>query len=161
MATAEVAIKERLESDPTFVGLVLGGIWNREIKREGRGATPGAFDADLFLRPTVVVEGGGEVPSRLFPGAYLDQVTLHFYCPSDSTRKALITAAHERAIKLLKKAQPDNPSDLTPWWYINDDGRRMFPEAQHSATGFYPSELFLGCSEKMVTYRFHGTRSVY
>ena len=160
MATAVGAVLARLQADPTFLASLPGGAYDRPLSREGRGATPAAFDILNWLKVAVVVESGDEIGNARFPGAYRDQVTLHFYGPSDSTRKAMIVAAYERAVKLLKLANPDSPSDTTPWWYVNDDGRRMFTEA-HSATRIYDSEVFVGNSEKMATFRFHGTRRAY
>jgi hypothetical protein len=162
MATAEQAVKQRLASDATMNALLTGGIWTRDIRREGRGATAAAFDNNLFLMPTVSIESGEEIPSgAVLYAAYMDQVSLHFYCPADEQRRGMITQAYERAVKLIKRQNPDNLLDVSYWWYINDDGRRMFPLMDHSATRFYPSEVFIGCSEKIATFRFKGTRLTY
>lgn len=164
MATFVDAAMSRLSADATFMASLPGGIYSHTISREGRGKTPQAFDTGLWLKPSVVVESGDESPGdRNMPGAYRDQITLAFYAPSDAQRKAMIVQAYERAIRLLKLAQPDNPADNTPWWYVNDDGRRMFPDqpTSHSATRIYDSEIFKGNSEKRVTFRFHGTRRAF
>jgi hypothetical protein len=94
------AIYDRLSADPGLSAVATGGVWKRPLVRPapaGRPANPGqtagAFDADLRVKPSVVLadEGEGEDPtgpdtaSAGFPLVW-------FYAPPTETGKATIAS---------------------------------------------------------------------
>jgi hypothetical protein len=59
------AITERitraLTQTASIVSDATGGIYDRDLRRTGSGATPFAFDADGDIKPTVMVDDAGDV----------------------------------------------------------------------------------------------------
>lgn len=50
-----------LQATPTITARATGGIYDRDLRRSGSGATPFAFDADGDIKPTLMVDDAGDV----------------------------------------------------------------------------------------------------
>lgn len=62
MATTLVTrLMYALQASSVISGYATGGIYDRDLRRSGSGATPFAFDADGDIKPTVMVDDAGDV----------------------------------------------------------------------------------------------------
>ena len=94
----------RLTVDSSLNALLTGGIYSRELKREGPGATPNAFapTPPYQVRPSAVVRDDGDADDGVGPGgAQFTFVTVWFYAPATDNGKAAIADAVELTKGLL------------------------------------------------------------
>lgn len=157
-------IINRLQGDTALIALVGPTILNRPPKREGRWTTPTAYDADFRIRPTAYVPESTQGPGRnvfQVPLAYRDTVSVYFMGPSDEERKDILRAAKHRVRLLLTLMSPDTPSSTEPWYFTNDDGRKMWPQRLVTDSGFQTSEALKGESavESFLLFTFDGLRA--
>lgn len=61
MAGIATRVKQALQATSTVTTYATGGIYDRDIRRTGSGATPFAYDPDGDLYPTVMVDDAGDV----------------------------------------------------------------------------------------------------
>lgn len=94
--TLATRILGRLTSDSSLTALLVGGIYDRELKREGPGSTPTAFapTPPFQIRPAAVVRDDGDADDTLGPrGARFSFVTIYVYAPATANGKDAIATA--------------------------------------------------------------------
>lgn len=102
----EDSIKAILDADTTLTDLLTGGIWNRDLRRKGPGATAGAFapEPPHQVRPSLVVLPEVFAADDVGPAAsYFGQVALRIYAPAHQTGRDVIHSAINRLIVLLSE----------------------------------------------------------
>jgi hypothetical protein len=111
------AVLDRLNGDATLVAAATGKAWDRTLKEEGKGATPGVWapvegdpSREPIMRPAIVVRGPNEVPSPDGPPreAFNNEpdltngfFTVHYYVPTTETGKLLLDTVDKRVRFLL------------------------------------------------------------
>ena len=98
--TIATRILNRLTTDADLTALLSGGIYDRELKREGPGATPNAFapTPPNQVRPAAVVRDDGDNDDVFGPrGAQQTFVTLWVYAPATANGKEAIATAIDMA----------------------------------------------------------------
>lgn len=97
-------IHSRLSADGTLGFLLSGGIYTREIKREGAGNTPAAFDVDGDPLPAAVVTDGTDEQTPFGPdGSFQSFPWIYVYAPPHDTGKATIANAWDQMYSLLHR----------------------------------------------------------
>lgn len=113
--TAE-AVVARLQGDPDLMAVLAGGVYARDVKRQGDGATPDAYAATPphTPKPAAVVVDDGETDDILGPpAAQLGFVSVWFYAArSASGRQAVATALELARRRLVGWSWPT--ANLTP-----------------------------------------------
>ncbi len=105
------AVVDILTDAPTIAELLPGGVWNRELRREGAGNTAAAWGpinasdplSPVGLRPSVVVRDAGEFGTGFRFGADA-KVMLFLYVPASDAGRALIARFDARLRALLDRA---------------------------------------------------------
>ncbi len=161
---ARTQILNRLNDDSVITTLV-GTVINRPPRRDKDGFTASAFDADMRIKPTMFVpetrQGQGQNNS-LHPLAYTESVRVFFVGPADEERKDILRTAKQRTRRLLTLLDPDDPFSDEPWYFINDDGRRMFPQKVVIDSGLDSSEIIVGgggAVQGFLQFTYDGQRS--
>jgi hypothetical protein len=111
------AVMDRLSGDTTLMGDITGKVWDHALKREGNGATPGAFGPttgdptrEPMLKPAIVIRGPNEVdapdgpPGEPFSGEpelVNGFFTVHYYVPATENGKLLLDTVDSRVKSLL------------------------------------------------------------
>jgi hypothetical protein len=107
------AVMTRLTADVALMANVPGGVWDRPIKQEGKGATPGVFKAvpgdpsrEPIMQPTIEIHGPNQVkategPQTLHNGFF----TVHYYVPATESGKVLLDTIDGQVKTLLHEWQ--------------------------------------------------------
>lgn len=104
MSTIVDLIKAHLLADNNLTAIVVGGIYNRPLSREGPGATPQAFvpTAPYLPRPSIVVSDGGDSADQSSSRqAFFSFPTLYFYASKTEIGRGDLAAAYARARDIL------------------------------------------------------------
>jgi hypothetical protein len=102
--TAAGAILARLQADAALTGILVGGLYDRDLRRAGPGATPAAYAPDPPHQPRpagVVVDDGDDADPAGYVGGQLGFVSLWCYAPTTASGRAAIADALDRARHLL------------------------------------------------------------
>ena len=102
--TTVTRIYNRLTGDNSLLTVLPGGIWDRAIKREGVGATPGAFDQYGDPLPAAVVMDGTDEQTAFGPDASFQSFPwIYLYAQPHANGKAAIATAWDLMFSLLHK----------------------------------------------------------
>jgi hypothetical protein len=94
----------RLSGDGTLSGLLPGGIYTRELLREGPGATPTAFDAFGDPLAAAVIKDGNDEAEAFGPdGSFSSFPWVYLYAPPHQNGKSAIANAWDQMFSLLHK----------------------------------------------------------
>jgi hypothetical protein len=110
------AVVARLQADPDLMAVLAGGVWGRDLKREGSGATPDAFapEPPHTPRPAAVVVDDGEGDDLLGPpAAQLGFLSVWFYAVRTGSGRDAVNAAVELTRRSLVNWTWPTPN-LTP-----------------------------------------------
>ncbi len=105
MATIVDHINTRLQSSASLLGTLSGGVWTRELKRTGPGATPGAFGPEGQMRPAAVIADQGDnlhPQAAAIPSAYSSFPQIYLYAPATESGKQAIAGAFGQIVTLLE-----------------------------------------------------------
>lgn len=94
----------RLAGDPAVAAALPGGVYGRDLKRDGQGATPDAYapNPPNQPRPAAVVVDDGEVDALLGPPlSQAGTVSVWFYAPRTQSGRDAIAAAVEASRRAL------------------------------------------------------------
>lgn len=103
MILFQQAVIAALQADAALMALVPGGVWNRELRREGAGNTVAAWGpldptdplSPDVLRPTLVVTDAGEYGSAFRLGADA-RVMVFAYVPASDAGRTLVARIESR-----------------------------------------------------------------
>lgn len=102
--TAAASVLAALTADATLAGILPGGIYDRDLKRAGPGATPLAYAPDPPYQPrpaAVVVDDGDDAAPTGPVGGQLGFISLWCYAPPTASGMAALADAFDRARVLL------------------------------------------------------------
>lgn len=102
--TAAATVLAHLKADAALVALLPGGLYDRDLKRTGPGATAAAYAPAPPYQPrpaAVVTDDGDDAAPFGISGGLLGFVSLWCYAPTTATGRAAIADAIERARELL------------------------------------------------------------
>lgn len=142
-------IRARIESDPALVALLVGGIYEREIKATGPGATPDAFGEAGHVRTAMnIVDRGDSQSQAAVAGvalhAFVAFPLLYLYDQAVATGKANI-----RQAKTLLRAR------LHGHRFLDDGG--MWSEITYvDSWGIHDSDEFPGAVYDYVRLQVRG-----
>jgi hypothetical protein len=104
VTTLADAVAARLRDDPAAAAALPGGVYTRDLKREGPGATPGAYATapPHVPVPAAVVVDDGEQPALTGPPfAQAGVVSVWFYATRSGSGRDAIAAAVEATRRAL------------------------------------------------------------
>lgn len=102
--TIVTRIHNRLSGDGTLTGLLPGGIYTRELKAEGPGKTPAAFDIDGDPIPAAVIKDSSDEAEVFGPdGSFSSFPFIYLYAPPHDNGKTAIANAWDAMFSLLHK----------------------------------------------------------
>jgi hypothetical protein len=102
--TVTSSVLDYLKADPTLAMLLPGGLYDRDLKRQGPGATRDAYAPDPPHQPrpaAVVVDDGDDASLTGADGCQLGFLSLWCYAPTTASGRAAIAEAIDRARVLL------------------------------------------------------------
>lgn len=92
--TVVARIVERLTGDTAVTAVFTGGVYDRELKSVGPGATPTAYGPEGHPRPAAVVVDAGDNADALGPGgAYMAFPWVYLYGPRTANGKEALATA--------------------------------------------------------------------
>lgn len=100
----EDGIKTLLDADLTLAAILTGGVWNRDLRRKGPGATPAAFSPDPphQVRPSAVIIPQIQIIDEFGPvGGFFGEAVVRLYAPAHATGHTAINSAVDRIIAIL------------------------------------------------------------
>jgi len=102
--TSAATLLARLQADATLASLLPGGLYDRDLKRTGPGATPNAYAPSPPYQPrpaAVVVDDGDDDDLGGVAGGLRGYVSLWCYGPPTANGMAAVADALDRARWLL------------------------------------------------------------
>lgn len=141
-------VVERLTTDSDLTALLTGGIYTRELKREGNGATPDAFSSTppYQPRPAAVIRDNGDVTDLLGPGgAQSSYITIWVLAQAHQSGRDAIAAA----IELIK-------GRLIGWSFPNANGAGATVENVSGRIGIHDDPVVPNRIQDAITVQIIG-----